>query len=544
MSMQKLTKYQTELSKLVERWGEDAVLVFRGQRDSEWPLNSSAERRLQKIEDAPTLFEYLTKTLLEPARNQGYDRHQGRTLNDFELLSALQHQEAATFFIDFTSNFHIALWFASQDDHKDGRVIVVNRGDISSFEEITPDRANAGLKEIFENHNLAKRPDLETEQKIYVWRPPLTENRVLVQNSYFIFSLQPIDHDSFVSLVVPKEDKRDIRSLLLKYYGIDNQSVFPDFVGFAKSQSQEKPLTIKSSKDWLREANAQFQRKEFELAVAAYSKVIELDPRNFDAFFSRAKSLTRLSKKNEALADYNTALGLNQNHADAYFERGRVRESLKCLEEAILDYGKAIELKPPYVVALFCRGLAKTHLGQYKSALDDLNETIRLNPPMAFIFLCRARVRWRLHDYQGAKDDCSVAIEMGSPWDADSYLVRGNAKFGLEDFRGADTDYTQVIELDPKTREAYTGRGYARTKLENYPEAVADFAEAIELDRDDIDSYLGRGLAYETLKSYSAARKDIEKALELALVREENELAGKIQKILEDRFSDCDISEK
>ena len=540
--MHKLTKYQTELSKLVDRWSEDVVLVFRGQRDSEWPLNSSAERRLQKVEDSPTLFEYLTKTLLEPARNQGYDKHRGRTLNDFELLSALQHQEAATSLIDFTSNFHIALWFASQDDQKDGRVIVVNRGDISTFEEITPERANAGLKEIFENHNLDKRPDFETEQRIYVWRPPLTENRVLVQNSYFIFSLQPIDHNSYVSLVVAKEDKRDIRSLLLKFYGIDSQSVYPDFVGFAKSQSQQKPLSIKSSKDWLREANTRFQRKEFELAVATYSKVIELDPGNFDAFFNRAKSLWRLTKRNEALADFNTAIGLNQNHADAYFESGRVRESLECFEEAIFDYGKAIELKPPYVVALFCRGLVKTHLGQYQSALDDLSETIRLNPPMAFIFLCRARVRWRLHDYQGAKDDCSVAIEMGSAWDADSYLVRGNAKFGLKNFSGADADYTQVIVLDPKTKEPYTGRGYARTKLGNYPEAIADFTEAIEMDSDGIDSYLGRGLAYEASENFSVARRDIEKALELAQKREENEFAWKIQKILEDRFSDNDIS--
>ena len=122
--MDLLTKYQQKLAKQVEPWGKQAVLIFRGQGDRSWTLNSRADRRLEKGSSPPSLIDNLNKVLIEPARSEEYAHQHNRELNDLELLAKLQHNGAATCLIDFTANFNIALWFACADDKTDGKIFV------------------------------------------------------------------------------------------------------------------------------------------------------------------------------------------------------------------------------------------------------------------------------------------------------------------------------------------------------------------------------------------------------------------------------------
>ena len=179
--MDLLTEYQGKLAELVEPWGRAAVLIFRGQRDGSWHLNSSADRRLEKESNPPSLRDYLTKVLIEPARSEGYAHQHNRELNDLELLAKLQHNGAATCLIDFTANFHIALWFACADDKTDGKVFVVNRGDTQNFKEVTLERAKEGIAKLLQPQTTTQQyAPLGSQPGFYYWKPPATENRIVV----------------------------------------------------------------------------------------------------------------------------------------------------------------------------------------------------------------------------------------------------------------------------------------------------------------------------------------------------------------------------
>ena len=184
--MEKLIEYEKKLAEAIQGWGEDALFVFRGHANEEWELDSGADRRLRQIEAGPSLIGYLEKSLLEPARHEGHGRQQNKELNDLELLAALQHNGAATCLIDFTTNFHIALWFACrEEDKKDGKVFVVNRGDIHTFEEVTSERATKGIKELLQGGQSAQPDLVGRQQKVYYWKPPPNENRIITQHSCF-----------------------------------------------------------------------------------------------------------------------------------------------------------------------------------------------------------------------------------------------------------------------------------------------------------------------------------------------------------------------
>ena len=62
------------------------------------------------------------------------------------------------------------------------------------------------------------------------------------------------------------------------------------------------------------------------------------------------------------------------------------------------------------------------------------------------------------------------------------YFNRG-VEWGLQGkYDNAIVDYSAVLKLNPKHREAYNNRGNAYKRKGKYDEAVADYSEAIKLD--------------------------------------------------------------
>ena len=409
--MKKLTSYEEKLVEAVSDWGEDTVLIFRGQANCKWPLNSSADRRLPGQGTAPGLIEYLTKTLIEPARLEGYAHRQDKELNDLELLAALQHQGAATCLIDFTANFHVALWFACQDDTEVGRVFVVNRGDIHTFEEVTPERATDSIEKLFQRHTPLEQPiSLDEQAKVNYWKPPPIENRILVQHSCFIFSAQPIKEKTYKTLDIPKEEKKELRMMLQKFYGVERQTMFRDFAGFAGSHGHDQPLSYKTSEQWFQDANSHFQKGEYELAIANYNKAIELNSNFADAYNNRGLAKAGRGEHRKAIKDYDEAISFNSRHASAFNSRGVSKACLKQYDEAIKDFNAAIKIDPMYMGAYYNRGLALNRPDQDETAaIEDFEKVLNIRPNDAAAYYGRGLALKSLGQLENARKNLEQA---------------------------------------------------------------------------------------------------------------------------------------
>jgi tetratricopeptide (TPR) repeat protein len=84
----------------------------------------------------------------------------------------------------------------------------------------------------------------------------------------------------------------------------------------------------------------------FEKAIADYTRVIELRPRDADAYNNRAWAYYRLGDPVRALEDAGKALQIRPFDAYALDTRGHVLEILGQRDEAILNYKMAIRLIP------------------------------------------------------------------------------------------------------------------------------------------------------------------------------------------------------
>ena len=101
------------------------------------------------------------------------------------------------------------------------------------------------------------------------------------------------------------------------------------------------------------------------------TKLLELDPKDANAYYGRGLAKSELKQYKEAIADYTKAIKLNPKDAEAYYNRGNAKYRLKQYKEAIADYDKAIELKPEDAQAYYNRGFAYRELGKKEKADAD-----------------------------------------------------------------------------------------------------------------------------------------------------------------------------
>ena len=302
--------YLKEVSEIKADW-PNSTLVFRGQEDMVWSLESSAERRLKaslpsqnRIPDQ--LFIEYHEDLLKKCKLKNYDQRERKQLADLELLADLQHHGAATSLIDFTRNALVALWFACQKSDVDGKVFVVNTTDEKTFLEIThTDIENKSMSDILEfktreidNDQAAGRPTPETlaaspnEPTFWYWAPAHLNERITAQHSLFLFGLPSSGELRSEELIIESANIEQIRKELEELHDIREESLFPDFVRLCLHPSVLMlpilpPMPRNISAAGLRH-NKRGQNSE---AIQDLTKAIELKPRHADAYYDRGLRL-------------------------------------------------------------------------------------------------------------------------------------------------------------------------------------------------------------------------------------------------------------
>lgn len=191
--------------------------------------------------------------------------------------------------------------------------------------------------------------------------------------------------------------------------------------------------------------------KDYTNGIKDFNRVIEINPKNAEAFFYRASSKYSLADYIGAIADFNMAIKIKPKYAEAFFYRALSKYSLADHTGAIADYNKVIELDPKIKNVYSARGDAKNDLQDYTGAIADYNKAIELDPKYFLNYFARAYAKNRLQDYTGAIIDFTKAINLNpSPKSqsvAECYYNRGVSKICLKDKFGALKDLSIAGEM-------------------------------------------------------------------------------------------------
>jgi len=148
-----------------------------------------------------------------------------------------------------------------------------------------------------------------------------------------------------------------------------------------------------SSKGDLAEAAIAMSMGRTDKAIEAYDRVIDNDPKNVTAWYSKGYAFYKWGKasKNssnyaEAIRSFDKVIELNQSFAGAYPNRnawalkGDALFALNRTEDALQSYKKAVELNPNDEDAWKGEGRALRALGKNHEAVAAYDKAIALDP--------------------------------------------------------------------------------------------------------------------------------------------------------------------
>ena len=390
--------------------------------------------------------------------------------DDDDILTEIQHLGGATNLIDFTDDYLVALFFASDGGKgKDGRVV------------------------------------LHWPEPGAVVRPKHTMNRIVSQKSVFVRPprgfIVPDARDEIV--VVPGDRKDDILEYLDRYHGISKRSVYNDIHGFIRNQapgqsgyarafrdsvgrSRTRPAgdwkscfgarTIRihlasmrhanhqrglayedgrRSEVWLTQGDRQeagpttIDRVELDAdeVVQLYTGAIgkkELADKRGELYCRRGEAHLYQGAADLAHRDFAEALDRDGNMPEAYHGRGCANKQQGKTDRAMADFERALSLARRPFAALIDRGNTLLARNSVEEAIKDFDEAVSslyaLGPVSPFGagdgLFHRAVAHCMQQDWAAAKADFKEA-KTGGVLVASSFLgvcggvQRFEAKHGL-----------------------------------------------------------------------------------------------------------------
>lgn len=481
------------------------LYLYRGLGKSKWNVESSALRRLnvQEKESLSVAFKNYIDQLLDESRLRGFGYKNDRKLSDLELLAELQHHGASTCLIDFTDNALIALWFACTDQpQKEGKVIAMATDENSQFRRINYNNLQTSIEKFL------------NKEQLWIWKPSDLNNRIMTQQSNFVFGDAIIEKTHYKEVIICSNDKINIINELEKSFGINEKYLFNDFIGFALCNRHDKIVDNFTAEYYFSRGVIFQQNKEYKKAQKYYEMALRLDPASAATYNNIGKIMHDLGNYNKAIYNLKKSTGYNSNIPETYNNIGTAYFALHDVENALSYYNKAIELNPQYAEAYVHRGIAKQILKQYENAILDFDKAIELRPQYAGAYMNRGIVKQALDKYQETILDFDKAIEI-NPQYADAFYNRGLLNRVLGNYMEAISDYDKAIQYNPNHFKAYNNRGILNNYLKKYEEAILDYNKAIELNPELAMIYFSRGNSKRALGNYDMAITDYTKAIDL-----------------------------
>ena len=445
------------------------MYIYRGEPNCHPRVSSSLYRQFPDIGGQHFHIESVQAEMLQAAA-----QFIGQFDKD-DVLAQLQHYGYPTNLIDFTSDYHIALFFACDGEpQEDGRVILLQA---------------AGYP---------------------LLKPTSPVNRVIAQKSILVRPpagfVEPTD-----TVSIP----RDLKGLILKYlsicHGIDVATIYNDLHGFMRHHKAHESAYAE-----FYAGLTHFLDGERDQAIERYNKAIGLNPQMVMAYNNRGAAWMAGGDHLRAISDFSRAIELNPQDAGAHNNRGSAYKNIGRYDLAILDYDRAIELNPGDPGIYGNRGNAYSALGKYDRALQDHNREIELNPESATSYSNRGTTYKDKGEYDRAIRDYDRAIEL-NPNIAAVFDNRGTAYSARGDHDLAIQDHERAIDLAPGFPLAYNNRGAAYWRKGEYQRAVENFDRAIDLNPRYAVAFYNRTECWLCLEDWEKAESDLSSAQNLGL---------------------------
>ena len=266
------------------------------------------------------------------------------------------------------------------------------------------------------------------------------------------------------------------------------------------------------AESFLREALVLHQGGQHEKAQEIYLKILEIDPKNTDAFHLLGAIAHQRGNYQVAIEFIRMAIDLKPREALYYLSYGNTLKELNQFENALKNYEKAISIKPNYIDALYSQGLVLCQLNEFEAAISSFDKTIAFDPDLAEAYYNKGVALHALKRFELAIFSYEMAITK-KPTYAEAFSNWGNILEEYENLENALEKYDNAIQCNPIYSAAYFNRANVHQKLKKFEKSLHDYKKAIELNPKFYLAYYNQGNLLLGIKNFQDAIISYENAI-------------------------------
>jgi len=278
------------------------------------------------------------------------------------------------------------------------------------------------------------------------------------------------------------ENGRDSPAILIENSTAANRAVnIPEFVNIPEDGMLKIATPATEFYRLFDVAKELADKGDYDAAVPAFQKALELSPDDVRGNTNLANALVRKGRLGEAVAHYRKALEGNPRYLEARTNLGASLAEEGQLDEAIVNYQKALEVDPKYPEAQADLGVALFRKGKLEEAIAHLEAALRINPGFA-----------------EAHTNLGVAL-----------IQKGR----LDD---AISHFEQALKSDPEDTSAHTNLGVALLRAGKLDQATPHLEKALAANPGSSELQADLGAALAERGKLDEAIPHLEKAAALA----------------------------
>jgi superkiller protein 3 len=293
--------------------------------------------------------------------------------------------------------------------------------------------------------------------------------------------------------------KRNFTDSFRLYFGICNARFLQENYQEAVKNCEES-VRLEDSFFWSSHylGKSYYELKNFEKALAAENRAIQIDPNMVDALQLRAAILLDFKRYDEALKDLTVAVKLGPN-AGIFYGLGAAYFQLKQYSKAIENLTQAVKLNPDFFEAWSL--LAGSHLGfsqNWEKSEEAAAQAVRIKPNDGNANFSLGMAQLANGKLEESVKSFDISLKNQTPLPASAAVYRGYALIGLKKTVEAEDSFKQALTFKPINKIEYSSLAeiyFYRWELDKAREQLKkgiDFAS----DDEDGDEYSSLSWSY------------------------------------------------
>lgn len=263
---------------------------------------------------------------------------------------------------------------------------------------------------------------------------------------------------------------------------------------------------------YVAEAQNALSRGDYAAALAAYTKIADLEPDNPEPWITKSRLYMIEQDIPAAYSSAAKAVELAPQNADALTALARAQDWQGAYEDAATHALDALDLEPENVETLAVLAEIYTDVGNVDIAQGYLDQALALDPNHVLALRNQAYLYERLLKYDEALAALDQALAL-DPQRADLFMEKARIyRIGKGDFPKAVEAYRAAVDAN-KTAVTLDALGEGLYNAGDHIQAVRVLRDAVELNPDYGPALVHLGMALYARRNYEDAVTNLEKGL-------------------------------